>query len=1026
MSRWRIEMLGGLRVVRDECAITRFRSHQTGALLAYLAFFPNRAHRREHLIAMLWPEAEETAGRNSLSVALSSLRELLEKNRPDQPPLFEADRHNITLRGAAIETDVAAFLKSLSATRGAPDEEAARHFVTALKHYGGPLLPGYDHEWISSEARRLEELSFRALRRLIALQHKAGNPNAALQWAQRGVALDPTREDTQRDLIRTYAATGQYEAALRQGQELQRVLRDRLDATPTPSTTQLLREIARRLAQQPAARSTESLAAQSTLSGENSLNAGARRGLHRVPPQWTRFFGRETERAQLMQWLRDEDIGLIVLTGPGGSGKTRLAIELAREIDTASEEAFPGGVWWASLAELTDAQRVPDAIGEILQIAPSPTPVLEAVVKVLCERPALLVLDNFEHLLPRGAACIQTLLEHIPHAKILITSRHKLHLSAEREWLVSPLPIPNVSGKAPRIEATDVQAVDDEAAFAGVALFCDRARLARPGFAIDQANRAAILALCRRLEGLPLALELAAARIGVLSPAQILSHLESGSTALRSPHEDTSPRHRTLRATIEWSYRLLSPELQEFWTRLSVFRGGWTPEAAQHACTENSALDLFDVLDRLAQLCDSSLVVAAELPVADNHALPVVRFRLLEMMREFAGEQLTIANRERVCRQHAEYFLGQAERAEDLMVGPQQEFWMAHHSIELENFRAALSWAMKTDAGLGTRLAVRLAGFWERKGYLSEGGAWLETALAADDIDLQDRHFHLRALVEAGRLAYLRGDFVSAEPKLRRGVEAFAANGDEIAQAWAMCHLGTVQTRLGQVGEARELLDASLQLGHKYLHRPLLADTLTGLASLAVITSDLELLNTVAAEKLTLQRALKNSRGIAFALIDVGLCALAEDDLPRAHALFEESLKGFQALSEPWGMGQAFMALGATARRRGDFEAARTAYRQSLDAFQQAGNTWEIIALLDQFGYLAHQTGHDERAVLLLSAAQNLRETARIHLPPLLARGSENEIQVLREIVPPDRFSLMWQKGQLLDLEHAIALALNE
>lgn len=630
----RIEMLGGLRVQQGGRELTRFRTHKTGALLAYLAFHLGRLQPREVLQELLWAEDEPKRARNNLSIALTSLRRQLEPPGTPTSTVLEASRFNVGLNRAAIVTDVAEFESALKAARGASrgaledrsgrrvSPAEAQHLSRAVALYRGPLLPGFYEEWVPAEQERLADMFVVAARDLAARLLDAGDIAGAFDCARRAVSADPLREEAHLQLMRLYVTAGEPSAALRQFRELERALGEELGQHPTAEAVHLAQAIAagKSLPPRPAAPAPRAGAARTDAPGaplcpttEGDVPAASPSALPgqqpptiRLPLQLTRFFGREEEITRLATLLapaqfaeretqgsqgpapdaprlarvptrREEGVRLLTLTGPGGCGMTRLAIEVARQV----ADAMPGGVWFVPLADLTDPRLIPGAIVDALRLPRAPdVDAMDQVAEWLSDHsPAtlLLLLDNFEHLLADerrksedGAAVLRALLERLPSLRVLVTSRRSLNLEGEREFPVQPLPVP----------ASAVPSPEELMRYPGVKLFVDRAQAVRPDFQVTTRNAADIAALCSGLEGLPLAIELAAARAQVMTPAQMLAQLAHRLDFLVSRRRDASERHRTLKAALDWSVRLLSPELRRFYGQLSVLRGGWTLEAA--------------------------------------------------------------------------------------------------------------------------------------------------------------------------------------------------------------------------------------------------------------------------------------------------------------------------------------------------------------------------------------------------------------------------------------------------------------
>ena len=788
------------------------------------------AHPREVLSTLLWPEHTPKAGRNSLNTALSSLRRQLEPPSVPAGSVIVTDYFSVWLNPDAVTTDVAGLEAALQSEKQASsDEERTQWLITAVELYRGELLPGFYDEWIEQERTRLEEAYLQALDRLTACLRRMNDFDRALHYARRAVKADPLREGAHQILMRLYADAGQPAAALEQYRELERLLKENLNSTPSAATRALAREISEREREHSAfALSSEQLSVSSNQKAE-----GRRRGRLRptkeekqqvtlsspppavsrqspapilqfplanhqpftinhqpstigsLPLQFTRFFGREKEIARLRAMLLSDATRLLTLTGPGGSGKTRLAIEVGETL----RSEFSGGVWFVPLADIADPHLILGNVRDTLQLPRSAeVEPLDQVAYALSRQPALLILDNVEHLLGKlgnwetekfeeatfpnfpisqsPQLIIRTLLERVPTLTCLVTSRQRLDIEGERAVSLSPLPTPTLqeySGvRVFQYSGNDLTTQTPEhpntrtpeylMSFSSVQLFVDRAQAVLSDFQITKRNAPTVAALCERLEGIPLAIELVATWAQTLTVGQMLSRLSRRFDLLVSRRKDLPERHRALWATVEWSYHLLSPELRQFFARLSVFRGGWTLEAAEAVCRDAGMQGYRDAslhpcipasLDALRQLCERSLVIAEDVD-GEMH------YRLLETLREFGAEQLTaetsptpLLSKEgkgevaALSQQHANYFLSLAEKAEPHLFGAEQMTWLNRLEREHDNLRAALAWSLRfspefrvlsaecSDSGLSTQhsaleIALRLAGalyrFWFRRG----------------------------------------------------------------------------------------------------------------------------------------------------------------------------------------------------------------------------------------------------------------------------------------------------------------------
>ena len=604
---WQIQLFGGLRAERGDRVLSRFSTYKTGALFAYLALYKHRAHPREALQELFWPDDIPEAGRNGLRVALSSLRRQLEPPGAGGGVLL-TDRSKVQLSPDAADTDVRAFEAFLQSASRQENPDARRALlVQAAELYQGDLLPEIYEDWAGAERERLSQAYLSLLQSLGLLLGEAGHWEEAAEYAYRAVQADPFSEEAHRRLMRVQLAQGRPDAARRQFQTLERLLRDELGLIPEAETQALAASLKKTLLS-PISTRTKSVPRTDHAGGTYIRPAGTTPAApDTLPRPLTRFFGRQAEQAALTQ-MRGE-ARLLTITGSGGVGKTRLAIETAR----LWRADFPGVVCFAPLADLRDPHGLPDTLARALRIPPSPQADAWAqVTAMLARHPSLLVLDNFEQIADGGAPIVQALLTHAPTLICLVTSRRRLDLPGECELPLSPLPVPDGLETAEQLGENDA-----------ARLFLDRARAVRPDFAVSDRNAPDLAALCRQLEGIPLALELAAARVRALSLTQMCLRLDQRFEFLTSRRTDKESRHRSLWAALSWSYDLLPPDLQRFFVRLSVFQGGWDLEAAEMVCEERSALDF------LGQLRGHSLVISED-------AIPDLRFRLLETIREFA------------------------------------------------------------------------------------------------------------------------------------------------------------------------------------------------------------------------------------------------------------------------------------------------------------------------------------------------------------------------------------------------------
>jgi predicted ATPase/serine/threonine protein kinase len=723
-----------------------------------------------------------------------------------------------------------------------------------------------------------------------------------------------------------------------------------------------------------------------------------------IPAQRTGFVGREREVAAAKELLLRQDVRLVTVTGPGGIGKTRLVVEVAGALG----ENFPGGTHFVPLSAVSDPNLIASAIVQTLGIreagGQSPLEMLRANLKDSARAPMLLLLDNFEHLI-QATSVVAEILSMTPHLKILVTSRAALHVYGEHEFLVPPLALPDSRSMPP---------LDVLSRYSAVALFVQRAIAAKPDFELNGENARAVAEICARLDGLPLAIELAAARVKVLSPSSMRTRLASRLQLLTGGARDLPQRQHTLRATIDWSHDLLSTAEQKLLRRLSVFVGGCTLESVEAVCNSRSDLDL-DLLDGMASMVDKSLLQQVEQGNGES------RFTMLETIREYALEKLEASGEAASTkRAHAAYCLVVAEEEAAQPKGTEAPEWLERFALEHDNFRAALEWLTETrDAGWGLRLGTALFRFWEAREYLAEGRDRLGRLLKATSAAGPSRA-RVRALFSAGVLAGEQGEYAAAVALMRESLQMARQLHDEQGVAVSLNALAVIARDQGDVTAAHALFEESLALWRELGDEKAVARSLSNLANVVKLQGDYPRARSLYAECLAIFQGLGDRVGVAWSLNYQGDVARDQADSAAARTLYKQSLAIFRELDDRWGIAGTLADLGNLATEQRDCRTAHSLYRESIRIFQELDHKRGVARLLECFACSAAVQLEAERSLRLAGAAAALRQNIGAPLTPAEQAKLEASLHPARQALTDTAGATVWMEGWALPVEKAI------
>jgi predicted ATPase/tRNA A-37 threonylcarbamoyl transferase component Bud32 len=716
-----------------------------------------------------------------------------------------------------------------------------------------------------------------------------------------------------------------------------------------------------------------------------------------LPAQLTSFVGRESEIDELIGLLKRAR--LVTLTGPGGIGKTRLALQVSSDL----LDVYVDGVWLVELAALVEPSSIVQSVALALGLQDeADVDLLDAITDYVASRHLLIVFDNCEHLIGEVAIVAERLLRTSRNLCIVATSREPLKVEGEEVWAVPALPIP----------PDDLRSPEALLSFEAVRLFCERATRAMAAFRVTHENTPSIVAICRRLDGIPLALELAAARVKVLPTDQIAARLDRRFDLLTAGSRTALPRQQTLRAAMDWSYDLLAEPERVLLRRLSVFNGGFKFAAGAHVCANDDSSELH-TLDLLSQLVDKSLVGV-------DYSAVEPRYFLLETVRTYASEQLHASGEAALVRStHARYFLDLAEQAERELTGADQRTWLTLLASEHDNLREALRWSAEQSSGELVRLAGALGRFWKVRGYFSEGRDWLARAIASDS---EPTDSMAKALTAAADLALLPGDYTSAQELLTRGLEIWRRLHNDAGIAECLNMLGVVADLRGDYGMAQALYEDAFTIRRALGDKWGIAASLSNLGGLAQLQGDYERARDLYRESLALRRTLNDRRGIATSLNNLGESARALGNYSEASALFEESVAVYDELQDQAGAAAARTNLGIVSQILGRIDEAKGFFSESLAICLKIGDRVDGVKCLEGLAMLACREKQWERAALVLGSADALRESLGTPIEVSERKDHEGAIAETRAALGATNFEHFWREGHSIPWSAAAEL----
>ncbi len=924
-----VKLIGTFDIQRDGKPVT-ISSRAAQSLFAYLIINAGTSHRREKLAGMFWPDTTEEKARAYLRHELWFIRKAL-SSRSKSDTLI-ADDLNVSFNESAEHwLDVTALI-SVS------ESVSAEELMNALSVFQGELLPGFYDDWVTQEREHLQSIFEQKITRLLETLESEARWHEILEWAERWISLGQGPEAAYRYLMIAYDALGDHSKVASTYQRCAQALHE-LDLEPSEQT--------------------RALAFKRT----HSLN---------IPIPLTSFIGREKELKEVADLLSKSL--LITLTGSGGVGKTRLAIQVVAEV----LELFPDGVWFLDLAPLSDPALVPNTLASLLGLRESgDIKLTDLLINYFRSRAALIIFDNCEHLIESCAQLVNLLLTSCENLSILATSREALRVSGEIPYRVPSLKIPKPDIQFP---------IDELSKMESVRLFTERAAIALPGFAIDRQNAPAIAQICQRLDGIPLAIELAVARVNMLTVEQISKRLDDRFNILTSGLRTSLPRHQTLRAMIEWSYDLLSVSEQTLFRRLSVFVGGFTLDAAENVAVGDVILKS-EIIDLLGRLINKSLVIVDE---HSGNAEGEIRYRMLETIRAYTREKLRGAKEnDRVGRRHLEFFVNLLEEIESKGEHADQRFSLDRLESEIDNLRLALNKALDSHDIIAALRLFSVLGdlrrFWTTRAHYQEGVERLKKILGHPDAT-QSTPARLKALNTFFHMLWQSGELKDVQPLMEEALALGIQLGDRRDTAFTLWYLGLCATGRGDYSQAHAYLEQSLEMWRELQDTKYMGWSFGFLGEVAMLQGDPERAQTLYEQAIPLLNEAKDYIFLALPIRRLGQLAMIQGNLLKAMAFTKESLQNNWAMRDYRGVGACLAILGA------------------LSAAQAQEN----------------------RAAKLFGAVEVVLEFIQVPLFLFDQQQYERNVSQLRGALDAPTFARAWMEGRMMTTEQAVAYALED
>lgn len=1007
-----------------------FQSNKARGLLAYLVIEARRPHARTRLASLLWPDVAAATARAYLRHALLNLRQVLQQSDDMTTPPLLVTRTALQFNShCAYICDVHELEHAVQQARGhdlGVAETTRETLKCALQGYKGAFLDGLElhdcadfEEWMGLTRSKIEQFALDGCNLLTAYYEQTGQYEKALQSVQQQLEIAPWLEEAHYKAMYYLACTGQRSAALQQYQRCQQLLAEMLDVAPNAETIALYEQIKQGIGQPLASERTLSHHGPRVLAGEQKLNEGRTRpapfsfadAQSNLPTHMTALLGRQEDIDAVCQLLRSEKVRLLTLVGVGGVGKTRLAIEAMRQLQTEADIQ----VVYVALEPIQDAVYVLPAVATALgiDISGEQTPITR-LVSYLRHMEILLLLDNFEHLLP-AAEHLSMLLQECPGLKVVVTSRERLHLYGEFEYLVAPLPTPPLQNK---------ETLDSLSRISSIQLFVDRMRLVDTNFTLSSENMSLVSQICAALDGIPLAIELVVGQSRFFSLHEVLTQLKQSIAIVSQGPADVPERHQTLEKTIGWSYALLAPTEQSIFRRLAILGGGFTLNAAQAVCNLplQNAADILPskVIRYVKTLLDSNLLYRDR-----GHGVEA-RYAMLQTIRRFGLDLLTqYGEVDVVAQAHLQFFTTMADEAEGIIRYPGEHEWLYRLDNEYANMRAALQYGRSSsDQYLYWRLVGSLGAYWLARRYFQEGYQVLNSLLMSIS-EVDNQQLRARILFYSGCLTEKQADGNKALSLLEESLALYRADNQKSEIAFCLNALGTVSRTLGLLSESEKLHRDSLHIYHQLQDQHGLAMAMKELGVILPLNGKIEEAIEILLEAREIGLQLGDRFVTATASGKLGYVYRLQGQYATAKYYFQKCIEPLKMLNEITAAAYFVSELGLIALYENDLNAAPVYIRQSLLMQNRADFLWgRTFALILYALYAAYKQEWAE-SVQLVYAVKNVRQSIGMGLVSFEKELLEEARTLCVKELASGEFDQNRQIGQMMNIEEAVQCVLN-